>query len=59
MKLHDCKRPHERAIKKSVSMPEILYFAGVDRQRNLRLSTFSDYVQELIRRDTDPELQAA
>jgi hypothetical protein len=46
------KRPHERAIKKSVSMPQLLYYAGVDRQRDGRFATFSDYVQHLIRTDT-------
>ncbi len=48
----NAKRPHERAVKKSVSLPLFLYYEGSDRQRAMRLPTFSDYLQELIRRDT-------
>jgi hypothetical protein len=46
------KRPYELAVKKSVSMPEILFDKGCDRMRDLALSQFSDYIQLLIRKDT-------
>lgn len=39
------------AIKKSVSFPEELYNAGVERQKELNYPTFSDYLQHLIRID--------
>lgn len=45
------KRHWERAVKKSVSMPEILLDKASDRQRQLTLPTFSDYIQLLIRLD--------
>jgi hypothetical protein len=47
------KRTYEKAVKKSVSMPEFLFDHATDRQRQFRLATFSDYIQELIRRDTE------
>jgi hypothetical protein len=50
------KRSYERSVKKSVSMPEILFGKGLDRQRHYGYSTFSDYVQALIRRDSMPEV---
>lgn len=58
------KRDYEKAIKKSVSMPEIMADEAEDRRRALRLSTFSDYIQHLIRNDTtkmprQPEALAA
>lgn len=49
------KRTHLKAVKKSVSMPEFLYYDATDRQRAARLATFSDYIQDLIRRDTSKE----
>lgn len=47
------KKEYEKAVKKSVSMPGLLLDDAERRQRELRLSTFSDYIQALIRRDTD------
>lgn len=46
------KPTYERAVKKSVSMPEILFDNGTARMRQYGFSQFSDYVQLLIRRDT-------
>lgn len=46
------KPTYERAVKKSVSMPEILFLNGSARMRQHSLTQFSDYVQLLIRRDT-------
>lgn len=46
------KRPYERAIKISVSMPGILFDSGSDRMRQHGLTQFSHYVQLLVRRDT-------
>lgn len=48
------KREYEKAAKKSVSMPLLLLDDADRRRRELRLTTFSDYIQELIRRDTQP-----
>lgn len=48
------KKSYERAVKKSVSMPEILFDDAERRRRELRLSTTSDYFQYLVRRDTQP-----
>jgi hypothetical protein len=48
------KREYEKAVKKSVSMPEIMLDDAEQRRRALRLSTFSDYIQHLIRKDTIP-----
>lgn len=45
------KRAYERAVKKSVSMPELLFDNAHGRQRELQLTTFSDYIQHLIRQD--------
>lgn len=45
------KKPYEMAIKKSVSMPQVLFDRGELRQRELGLSTFSDYIQALMRSD--------
>lgn len=47
------KREYEKAVKKSVSMPEIMADEAEDRRRALRLTTFSDYIQHLIRNDTE------
>lgn len=49
------KKSYERATKRSVSMPEILFDDAERRRRELRLSTMSDYFQYLVRRDTQPQ----
>jgi Arc/MetJ-type ribon-helix-helix transcriptional regulator len=46
------KKSYERAVKKSVSMPELLLDDAQRRRNELRLPTLSDYIQFLIRRDT-------
>jgi len=46
------KREYEKAVKKSVSMPGIMADDAEHRRRQLRISTFSDYIQHLIRIDT-------
>lgn len=46
------KRQYERAVKRSISMPEILHQRAQDKSRDRGFSTFSDYIQDLIRRDT-------
>lgn len=45
----------EKAVKKSVSMPEIMMDDAERRRRDLRMATFSDYIQHLIRADTLPK----
>lgn len=46
------KPAYQRAVKKSVSMPEILFHQGSNRAGALGYSTFSDYLQHLIRTDS-------
>lgn len=45
------KRDYEKAVKKCVSMPGILFDKGHDKARRMGFSAFSDYVQNLIRND--------
>lgn len=63
MQIKTQKKSYERAVKKSVSMPEILFDEAERRRHELRLSTMSDYFQHLVRRDTErqsaPMAQAA
>lgn len=40
------------AVKKSISAPGLLFVDAELRQRALRLPTFSDYIQHLMRQDT-------
>jgi Arc/MetJ-type ribon-helix-helix transcriptional regulator len=40
-----------RAVKKSISMPCFLYAHADVRVRTVGFATFSDYVQDLIRKD--------
>lgn len=48
------KKPdYEKAVKRSISMPKLLLDDGERRQRQQRLSTFSDYIQSLIRADVE------
>lgn len=47
------KNPEEKAVKKSISLPDLLAREAQLRQHQLRLSSFSDYIQNLIRRDTE------
>lgn len=42
------------AIKKSISMPKIMFYNAVRRARHLGFTQFSDYIQDLMRRDTTP-----
>lgn len=48
---HAGKKPYERAVKVSVSMPEIMYGDGTHRMRQYGYSVFSHYVQHLMRLD--------
>ena len=45
------KKPYERAVKKSISLPEILLDNGMIRMRERGLTQLSDYVQTLMRAD--------
>lgn len=47
------------AIKKSVSMPQLLFNKANLKARQNGYSTFSDYIQMLIRKDTFHEREAA
>lgn len=55
------KKQYERAVKKSVSMPEMLFDQANGKRRACQISTFSDYIQGLIRRDLGlvPQKEAA
>lgn len=58
MKNTNEKRSYERAVKKSISLPGMLFDKGTDNARSYGYTTFSDYVQMLIRKDTDRSLAA-
>jgi hypothetical protein len=45
------KQAIDRAVKRSISLPQVLEDHGRDRARLHGFSTFSDYVQHLIRQD--------
>lgn len=45
------KKPHEKVVRTSISLPPDLYDGGVERKKKGSFSTFSDYVQALIRED--------
>jgi hypothetical protein len=45
------KRDWERAVKKSVSGPKILWDEADIRRRENRITTLSEYIQHLIRED--------
>jgi len=49
------KKDGERAVRKTVSMPGMMLGEARTRQRQYKLTTFSDYVQLLIRKDTQQE----
>lgn len=50
------KKDYEKAVKRSVSMPGLLADDADRRRRDLRLPTFSDYIQHVIRQDTQREI---
>lgn len=45
------KGHYDTAVKMSISMPRKWYETGCDRQQILGYSTFSDYIQHLVRQD--------
>lgn len=45
------KKDYEKAVKKSVSMPQIMFDRADRRRQDLTLTTFSDYLQMLMRQD--------
>jgi hypothetical protein len=50
-KLGKRKRTHELAVRTSISMPPTLWDAAASRQHARGFTSFSDYMQDLIRRD--------
>lgn len=44
------RKPHHRVIRTSISLPPALYDAALDAIRREGFTTFSDYIQDLIRR---------
>lgn len=52
------KRSYERAVKSSISMPGLLHDKAKNKSRQRGFSTFSDYIQDLIRKDTDSSFAA-
>ena len=48
----------QMAIKKSISMPRILFEMAAGRQQSLQFATFSDYIQALVRDDVITGSQA-
>ena len=61
MKLNATKLKDEfsRAARTTISMPKLLLSDAQVRQRQKRFSTFSDYVQDLIRADVRAQGRAA
>jgi hypothetical protein len=51
MKTKARKKLHERVVRTSISMPPIIYSAGIERQHKRGYPCFSDYLQNLIRQD--------
>lgn len=51
------KQEYEKAIKKSVSMPGIMFNQAVIRAKARGFSTFSDYIQDLMRHDQSAVLR--
>jgi metal-responsive CopG/Arc/MetJ family transcriptional regulator len=49
---HIKKHEYEMAIKRSISMPSIMLDRALDKTRRRGFATFSDYIQDLIRKDT-------
>jgi hypothetical protein len=45
------KRPHELAVRTTISMPPLVFDWGVEGTKQRGSASFSDYVQELIRDD--------
>lgn len=52
-KIMKTKQSYERATRASVSMPPTLHQFAVRQQQDKGLATFSDYIQELIRREKE------
>lgn len=42
-------------MRTSISMPPVIFLKGVERQRQNGFATFSDYLQDLVRRDAIKE----
>ena len=49
--MKNTKRDHERCVRTSISMPPALFDRAVDRTRSRGYSTFSDYIQHLLREE--------
>lgn len=48
------KRPCEKAVRTTISMPPNLWRDAVQTQQRQRYATFSDLIQELLRKATMP-----
>lgn len=53
------KRACERAVKTTISMPPELWRDAVQAQQKRRYATFSDLIQELLRKATLPDNAAS
>lgn len=51
------KRPHESAVRTTISLPPLLWDVGTKRQAKLGFGTFSDYIQDLVRHDSGLRLE--
>ena len=54
------KRDYDRAVPRTISMSQLLLDRATDRARGLGFNAFSDYIQDLVRRDTmasNPEVR--
>lgn len=49
MKARIQKRPHEMVVRTTISLPPVLFTQALDQQRKGAYTSFSNYVQDLIR----------
>jgi len=49
MKSRIPKRPHEKVVRTTISLPPMLFMLALDQQRIGSYTSFSNYVQDLIR----------
>jgi hypothetical protein len=53
MKKKPLKPQHEMAVRTTISMPPIIFNLGRHRARSRAFASFSDYIQALIRADSE------
>ena len=49
MKTSTAKRAHEKVVRTTISMPPLVFTFGLNHAREGGFTSFSDYIQDLIR----------